>query len=41
MFRFSSDCPQACLFDVELPEEDLKNMETSRSVSGFYVIVYF
>ena len=41
MFRFSSDNPQVCLLDVELPEEDLKNIETCRSISGFYVEVYF
>jgi len=29
-----------CWFDVRIPEDDLKNIETYRSVSEFYVKVY-
>ena len=30
-----------CLFDIELPEGDLKKVETCRSISELYVQVYF
>jgi len=30
-----------CLFNVKLHEDGLKKIETSRSVSGLYVTVYF
>ena len=30
-----------CLFDVKLPEDDLKKIGTFGSISGFYVEVYF
>jgi hypothetical protein len=30
-----------CFFDVKLPEDDLKKVETCRSISELYVKVYF
>lgn len=32
-------CFYVCLFDVQLPEEDLKKVKTCRSTSGLYVNV--
>ena len=29
-----------CLFDVNFPEDDVKEVETCRSISGLYVRVY-
>ena len=29
-----------CFFDVRLPEDDLKKIETCRNMSGLYVEVY-
>ena len=29
-----------CLFDVRIPEDDLKKIETWRSISGLYVKLY-
>ena len=28
------------MFDVSLPEDDLKKVETCRNVNGLYVLVY-
>jgi len=30
-----------CVFDIELPEDDLKKVETCRSINEFFVQVYF
>jgi hypothetical protein len=34
-------CVCVCLFDVKLSEDDLKKIETCRSVSELYAKLYF
>ena len=40
-FGSQYDASKVCLFAVKLPEDDLKQIETYRSISELHVIVYF